>query len=135
MNGRCQWLGRAAMVTAAACVIVAATIAISTLPADADDCPDAGVIRFGVEPFDTAPRLTPVYERIGALLGEKIGCKVQVFVATSYNAEIEAMRSGKLDIGEFGPLGYVLAHQIAKAEAVRPTATRKANPTPIGLAS
>ncbi len=128
MNGRCQWLGRAAMVTAAASVIVAATIAISTLPADADDCPDGGVIRFGVEPFDTAPRLTPVYERIGALLGEKIGCKVQVFVATSYNAEIEAMRSGKLDIGEFGPLGYVLAHQIAKAEAVAAYSNKDGKP-------
>ena len=28
------------------------------------------------------------------------------------------MRVGKLEIGEFGPLGYVLAHQVAKAEAV-----------------
>ena len=28
------------------------------------------------------------------------------------------MRNGKLEIGEFGPLGYVLAHQVAKAEAV-----------------
>src|SRR5207237_6043265 len=52
------------------------------------------------------------------LIGEKLGCKVEVFIATSYNAEIEAMRNGKLDIGEFGPLGYVLAHQVAKAEAV-----------------
>jgi len=41
-----------------------------------------------------------------------------VFVATGYNAEIEAMRNGKLDLAEFGPLGYVLAHQVAKAEAV-----------------
>ena len=28
------------------------------------------------------------------------------------------MRAGKLDIGEFGPLGYVLAHQIADAQPV-----------------
>src|SRR5262249_28317534 len=47
-----------------------------------------------------------------------IGCKVEVFVATGYNAEIEAMRNGKLELAEFGPLGYVLAHQVAKAEAV-----------------
>jgi phosphonate transport system substrate-binding protein len=60
----------------------------------------------------------PIYERVGKLIGDKIGCKVEVFVATSYNAEIEAMRNGKLEIGEFGPLGYVLAHQVAKAEAV-----------------
>ena len=30
----------------------------------------------------------------------------------------EAMRNDKLELGEFGPLGYVLAHQVAKAEAV-----------------
>lgn len=128
MNRRFRWLGRAARVIAAAAAIVTTTITISALPADADDCPDGGAVRFGVEPFDTAPRLAPVYERVGALLGEKIGCKVQVFIATSYNAEIEAMRSGKLDIGEFGPLGYVLAHQVAKAEAVAAYSNKEGKP-------
>jgi phosphonate transport system substrate-binding protein len=128
MNGRCRWLGRAATVLAAASVFVTTTMAISALPADADDCPEGGAVRFGVEPFDTAPRLVPVYERIVTLLGEKIGCKVQVFVATSYNAEIGAMRSSKLDIGEFGPLGYVLAHQIAKAEAVAAYSNKDGKP-------
>ena len=129
MNRRFRWLGRgAARAIAAAAAIVTTTITISALPADADDCPDGGAVRFGVEPFDTAPRLAPVYERVGTLLGEKIGCKVQVFIATSYNAEIEAMRSGKLDIGEFGPLGYVLAHQVAKAEAVAAYSNKEGKP-------
>lgn len=75
-------------------------------------------MRFGVEPYDTAARLVPIYEKIGKMIGDKIGCKVEVFVATGYNAEIEAMRNGKLELAEFGPLGYVLAHQVAKAEAV-----------------
>jgi ABC-type phosphate/phosphonate transport system substrate-binding protein len=51
-----------------------------------------------------------------------------VFVATSYNAEIEAMRNGKLEIGEFGSLGYVLAHQVAKAEAVAAFGTADGKP-------
>jgi phosphonate transport system substrate-binding protein len=38
------------------------------------------------------------------------------------------MRSGKLDIGEFGPLGYVLAHQIAKAEAVAAYSNKDGKP-------
>ena len=75
-------------------------------------------MRFGVEPYDTATRLVPIYEKIGKMIGDKIGCKVEVFVATGYNAEIEAMRNDKLELAEFGPLGYVLAHQVAKAEAV-----------------
>jgi phosphonate transport system substrate-binding protein len=94
------------------------SIAGSAHAGNAADCPNDGVVRFGVEPFDTAPKLTPIYEHIGKLLSEKINCEVKVFVTTNYNAEIEAMRNGKLEIGEFGPLGYVLAHQVAKAEAV-----------------
>jgi len=80
------------------------------------DCPDGG-IRFGVEPYEQASAVIPIFEKIGAELSQKMGCPVSVFVASSYNAEIEAMRADKLEIGEFGPLAYVLAHQIANADA------------------
>jgi len=114
---------------ATAAAVVAATVASGAAYAEnAKDCPNGGVVRFGVEPFDTAPRLTPIYEHIGKLIGEKIGCEVKVFVATNYNAEIEAMRNGKLEIGEFGPLGYVLAHQVAKAEAVAAFSNKDGKP-------
>lgn len=86
--------------------------------AAAPDCPNGGTVRFGVEPFEAAPRLIPIFGKIGDALGKKIDCSVQIFVTVSYSAEIEAMRNGKLEMGEFGPLGYVLAHQVAKAEAV-----------------
>jgi len=66
--------------------------------------------------------------KVGELIGDKLGCEVEVFVATSYNAKIEAMRNGKLEIGEFGPLGYVLAHQVAKAEAVAAFGTADGEP-------
>src|SRR5690348_14771036 len=112
--------------------ILAATLiaaaASPALAANATDCPNDGVVRFGVEPYDTAPKLVPIYEHIGKLLSEKINCEVKVFVTTNYNAEIEAMRNGKLEIGEFGPLGYVLAHQVAKAEAVAAFGTREGKP-------
>ncbi|HEX3415392.1 MAG TPA: phosphate/phosphite/phosphonate ABC transporter substrate-binding protein, partial [Stellaceae bacterium] len=100
----------------------------SAMAADPNDCPNGGTVRFGVEPYDTAARLVPIYKKVGELIGEKLGCKVEVFVATSYNAEIEAMRNGKLEIGEFGPLGYVLAHQVAKAEAVAAFGTEDGKP-------
>jgi phosphonate transport system substrate-binding protein len=98
--------------------MVAATTGTAALAANAADCPNDGVVRFGIEPYDTAPKLIPIYEDVGKLIAEKLGCEVKIFVTTTYNAEIEAMRNGKLEIGEFGPLGYVLAHQVAKAEAV-----------------
>ena len=96
--------------------------------AQAADCPEGG-LRFGVEPYESAQRLLPVYTDLSKLIGDKLGCPVQLFIATSYNAEIEAMRNGKLEIGEFGPLGYVLAHQVAKAEAVATFADKDGKPS------
>lgn len=84
----------------------------------ATDCPAGGVVRFGVVPYDSSAILLPIYKKIGKELSQKVGCPVEVIIATSYNAEIEAMRAGKLELGEFGPLGYVLAHQVADAQAV-----------------
>jgi phosphonate transport system substrate-binding protein len=115
MNAHSSRIGATTLIAAVATI---AAVAIAPRPALADDCPSGGTVRFGVEPYDTAARLVPIYEKIGKMIGDKVGCKVEVFVATGYNAEIEAMRNGKLELGEFGPLGYVLAHQVAKAEAV-----------------
>ena len=91
--------------------------ALASGAARAADCPQDG-LRFGVEPYESTQRLLPVYTDLAKLIGDKVGCPVQLFVATNYTAEIEAMRNDKLEIGEFGPLGYVLAHQVAKAEVV-----------------
>jgi phosphonate transport system substrate-binding protein len=110
---------RSRSVTVAGAALAALIAAASAAQAaSAADCPNGGVVRFGVEPYDTAPKLVPIYDHIGQLIAQKLGCEVKIYVTTNYNAEIEAMRSGKLEAGEFGPLGYVLAHQVAKAEAV-----------------
>jgi phosphonate transport system substrate-binding protein len=108
---------------------VAALVAPVASHAASPDCPNGGTIRFGIEPYDTAPTLTPIYQAIGKLVGDKLGCDVEIFVTTSYNAEIEAMRNGKLEMGEFGPLGYVLAHEVAKAEAVATLADKDGKPS------
>jgi phosphonate transport system substrate-binding protein len=113
---------------ASAAVIALSPFCTRAFAATAADCPNGGVVRFGVEPLDTAPKLIPIYDQISKILSKKINCGVKVYIATSYNAEIEAMRSGKLEAGEFGPLGYVLAHQIAGAEAVATFADANGKP-------
>ena len=116
--------------SAIAFVLSAAAIAAPVAShAASPDCPNGGTIRFGIEPYDTAPTLTPIYQQIGKLVAAKLGCDVEIFVTTNYNAEIEAMRNGKLEIGEFGPLGYVLAHEVAKAEAVATLADKDGHPS------
>jgi phosphonate transport system substrate-binding protein len=51
-------------------------------------------------------------------LGKALGCTVRLNITTNYTAEIEAMRNGKLDMAEFGPLAYVFAQKLANAELV-----------------
>ena len=80
-------------------------------------CPHAPV-RFAVEPYDTGPALETAYKSLAGDLQTKLGCPVQLIISNSYVAEIDAMRAGQLEVGEFGPLGYVLAHKLAKAQPV-----------------
>ena len=85
--------------------------------ADTKTCPNGG-LKFGVEPFEDPAKLTPAYETVGAALSKELNCPVKVQIVDDYSAEVLAMENSKLDIAQFGPLGYVFAHQRAKAEAV-----------------
>jgi phosphonate transport system substrate-binding protein len=77
-------------------------------------CP-SGTLTFGVEPYDNASVLVSAYQATSTALGKALGCKINLEVAQSYVAEILAMKNGKLDMGEFGPAGYVFASQQAGA--------------------
>ena len=67
MKAQILSIGTAAIVAATA---IAATVASVAPTARAGDCPDGGTVRFGVEPYDTATRLVPIYQKIGKLIGE-----------------------------------------------------------------
>ncbi|WP_114424433.1 phosphate/phosphite/phosphonate ABC transporter substrate-binding protein [Nocardioides houyundeii] len=82
--------------------------------AAADICP-GGKVRFGIEPYEDPATLIPIYEELGKALEEKLDCPVELSVADSYVAEILAMKNEQLEIGQFGPLGYVFAHEQAGA--------------------
>jgi phosphonate transport system substrate-binding protein len=92
------------------------------------ECPNGGTVRMAVEPYEAAAELIPAYEPIAKQLGDKLGCEVKLQITQNYTAEIEAMRAGKLEIGQFGPFGYILAHQLAKAEAVATFADKSGKP-------
>ncbi|WP_205672247.1 phosphate/phosphite/phosphonate ABC transporter substrate-binding protein [Ammoniphilus sp. YIM 78166] len=57
-------------------------------------------------------------EPLKTYLSDALGMDVELVVTTDYSSMIEAMRNGKIDIGYFGPLSYVLLKQkMEKAEA------------------
>lgn len=78
-------------------------------------CPNGG-IKFGIEPYEDPAKLKPAYDVLAAALSKKLECPVSVQVVEDYAAEVLAMRNGKLDLGQFGPLGYVFADAKAGAE-------------------
>jgi phosphonate transport system substrate-binding protein len=89
----------------------------SAVASTSSGCPH-NPVRFAVEPYDTGPALEKAYSSLATDIGQKLGCKVALIVSNSYVAEIEAMRGGNLEMGEFGPLGYILARKIADAQPV-----------------
>lgn len=106
----------------AAAVLAAASVGLTACGSDSQatsssTCPN-GKVRFGVEPFEDPAKLTPAFQAIGKGLSEKLNCPVEVTVVDSYSAEVLAMRNGRLELGSFGPLGYVFASREADARAV-----------------
>jgi phosphonate transport system substrate-binding protein len=93
----------------------------------ATPCPH-GVIHYGVIPYDSSAAFVPLYHDIAKLIGQKMGCPVDLEIGTSYNATIEAMRARKVDVAEFGPLSYILAHQLADAQVVATYGTAQNTP-------
>ncbi len=104
-------------VAAAAAVAVLAVTAFSASAASRTSCP-GGKVNFGVEPYDSGAKFTAAYKALTSALSTNLGCPVTLIVNDNYTAEVEAMKAGKIDVGEFGPLGYIFAHSLAGATPV-----------------
>ena len=99
----------------ACALLVAATFGRSG-PVRAADCPGEGTVRMGLIPGEDTQTIISAYKPISEELSRRIGCPIELSITNSYSAAIEAMRAKRLDIATFGPLSYVLAHQVANAE-------------------
>jgi phosphonate transport system substrate-binding protein len=107
-----------ALSLAAIAALTLAGCSSTEVPANANAnafCP-TGELKFGIEPFEDPSKLEPAYQVLAAALGKELDCKIDVQVVEDYAAEVLSMRNGKLDIGQFGPMGYVFASEKANAE-------------------
>jgi phosphonate transport system substrate-binding protein len=71
-----------------------------------------------VIPSDDMLQTAAYAENFCRYLSRETGHEIVHYNATDYTAVIEAMRTGKCDIAQFGPFSYLLASQAAGAEAV-----------------
>src|SRR5690348_14695565 len=124
---------RRSIAWAVAVVVVGGTIAAASTGAAAARantqivCP-GGKVRFSVEPYDTGPKFLGAYKTLTTLMKKKLGCSVSLYIAQNYTAEVEAMRAKKIDVAEFGPLGYIFAAKLAKAKPVAVFGTKDRKP-------
>ncbi len=89
----------------------------ASAPAGSVSCPN-GMVRFGIEPYEAPAKLTPAYTVLAKAMEKGLGCPVKLTIVQDYAAEVLAMKNDKLDVAEFGPLGFVFASKKAGAEPV-----------------
>ncbi|HEY3681774.1 MAG TPA: phosphate/phosphite/phosphonate ABC transporter substrate-binding protein [Streptosporangiaceae bacterium] len=89
-----------------------------------------GGLTFAAIPSEQGADAALKYDTLTKLLEKRTGEKVTFVKSTNYNAVIEGMVSGKIDVAEFGPLSYVLArHNGAKVTPVASLAPKNAPAT------
>jgi phosphonate transport system substrate-binding protein len=97
---------------------VAAQDATATAEATPDKTGWPETFIIGVYPGDNIEKALAAAQPLADYLTKKLGVYTTVITGTSYNAVIEAMRAGRADAFEVGPLSYVLASEVANAEAL-----------------
>ena len=79
---------------------------------------DAKVLNVQFVPTNNDGSMEAKAKPFAQYLSEKLGCKVNVTLATDYSTIVEAMASGKVDIGIMPPAAYVQARDQKAAEAI-----------------
>lgn len=74
-------------------------------------------IKIGATPGEDIMKKRKQYEPFIEYFEKRTGYEAELFISTDYTSVIEAMRAGEIDIACYGPLSYVLAADIADAEA------------------
>jgi phosphonate transport system substrate-binding protein len=109
-------------------VILGAAALSAPAHATSPDCPNNGTVRLAAIPAEDTTLLAPILGHLAELIEAKLDCQITVRFGTSYTAAIEAMRAQQAEIAMFGAFSYVLAHQVAGAEAVAVYADAEGKP-------
>ena len=100
------------------------------LPAWAQGTAKPGVLTVGFIPAEDSRAMVRQSQAILDIVAKHTGMKIDTFVGSDYNATIEALRAGHIDVALLGPFSYVLATTVAPVEAFAVTVTaRSMQPT------
>lgn len=106
----------AAVLLSLVVVVVFSLSLVHAQDEDREGWPEIFII--GVYPGDNVEEALAAVEPLRAYLEETLGIRTVMITGTSYNAVIEAMAAGRADAMEVGPFSYILAADVANAEAI-----------------
>jgi phosphonate transport system substrate-binding protein len=78
--------------------------------------PDPETLKVALLPDESPATVINNNQKLKEHLERELGKKVELVVTTDYSSMIEAMRHGRIHLGYFGPLSYVLARQKCEIE-------------------
>lgn len=87
---------------------------VGQVPAASD--PNPKVLRVALLPDESPATVIKNNQALKDYLEKALGKKIDLVVTTDYSSMIEAMRHGRLELGFFGPLSYVMAKQKSNIE-------------------
>jgi len=95
------------------------------LPAWGQGTAKPGVLTVGFIPAEDSRAMVRQSQAILDIVAKHTGMKIDTFVGSDYNATIEALRAGHVDVALLGPFSYVLATTVAPVEAFAVTVTAR----------
>ncbi|MDN6900114.1 phosphate/phosphite/phosphonate ABC transporter substrate-binding protein [Oenococcus sicerae] len=113
----------------AAVFAIISSVVATTAPIAANAAQPANpkTIRVGFVPSSNATTMEARAKPLGKMLSKQLGQKVVVTVSTDYNSIVEALGSGKIDVGFLPPDGYVQAHKQYGAKVLLQTVRNGVN--------
>src|SRR5688500_2505199 len=98
-------------------LVLLSLLAALAIPAWGQGTAKPGVITVGFIPAEDSRAMVRQSQAILDIVAKHTGMKVDTFVGSDYNATIEALRAGHIDVALLGPFSYVLATTVAPVEA------------------
>lgn len=104
------------LATAAIAVTTAFAFGLSGCGASSEVTTAPETLRVALLPDENASEVIKNNEPLEEYIEKELGLDVELVVTTDYSSMIEAMAHGRIDLGYFGPLSYVLAQEKADIE-------------------
>ena len=105
--------------------LLALLAAVAIFPAWGQGTAKPGVLTIGFIPAEDSRAMVRQSQAILDIVAKHTGMKIDTFVGSDYNATIEALRAGHVDVALLGPFSYVLATTVSQVEAFGVTVTAR----------